>query len=262
MIYGINTPETRRTGAKYFKTSIIVPTIDLKKAALLKEVNVIEGIELFTANKLPKSWTNIPWVNFDGKIVEQNFTQTFEERLNYKDKLGNWVKNIISVPQRTEADWKDQLINKSGKINDIADITKARTAFAVNGNHSNDAVIVKKFHLWGLENKVPTATVHDAFFTNAADMLKARKALREIYAKVLEKNVIKATLDEMLARGLPKEIYDKYLEEAIERGLIPVVGKSRINGRLLKESDILMREDVLKEIPDSFFEDFGWYGVN
>ena len=128
-------------------------------------------------------------------------------------------------------------------------------------NHSNDAVIVKRFHLWGRENNIPTSTIHDAFFANAADMLKARNALRGIYAKMLKNNVIKMTLDEMRARGLPKELYDKYLNEAIETGLIPVPGRSRVGGRLLKESDILNEKDILKEVPKDFKDDYGWYGV-
>jgi thioesterase domain-containing protein len=210
---------------------------------------------------MPKSWTNVPWVNFDGKTIEQNFTQSFEERLRYQDKDGNWITNILQIPQKTDASWWEEIINKSGKINDIADATKARTAFAVNGNHSNDAVIVKKFHLWGRENNVQTSTVHDAFFANAADMLKARSALRQIYSNVLDKNVIKMTLDEMHARGLPLDLYEKYLNEAIDTGLIPVVGRSMINGRYLKDTDILKSDDILKEIPKDFLDDFGWYGV-
>lgn len=93
-------------------------------------------------------------------------------------------------------------------------------------------------------------------------MLAAREALRVTYANTLEANVIKKTLDEMLARGLPKDIYDKYLEEAIETGLIPVVGKSRINGKLLTPEDILTKEDILKKLPKDFENDYGWYGVN
>jgi hypothetical protein len=248
IIYGIKSPDTRRTGAKYFKVEIA-------------QVKGIYEMEVFYANKLPKSWTNVPWANFDGNIIEQNFTQTFEERLNYIDPNGLWIKNIIQVPQKTEATWWEQTINKSGKINDIADVTKARTAFAVNGNHSNDAVLVKKFHIWGLENNIPTSTIHDAFFANTTDMLKARRALRQIYANSLNKNVIKMTLDEMRSRGLPKELYDKYLEEAIELGLIPVVGRSRVGGKLLQDTDILTREDILKEIPKDFSSDLGWYGV-
>jgi len=259
-ISGVASPEARRTGGKFFKLDFTVPTIDIEKAALGKEVKVSE-LELFYANKLPKSWTNVPWVNFDGKIIEQNFTQQFEERLRYKDKDGNWTTNILQVPQKTDATWWEQAINKSGKINDIADATKARTAFAVNGNHSNDAVIVKRFHIWGSKNGVPTSTIHDAFFANAADMLKARSALRQIYAKTLDRNVIKSTLDEMRARGLSKESYDKYLNEAIELGLIPVVGRSRVGGRLLRDTDILTTDDILKQVPKGFTNDYGWYGV-
>jgi hypothetical protein len=78
---------------------------------------------------------------------------------------------------------------------------------------------------------------------------------------MLNKNVIKMTLDEMRKRGLPKELYDKYLNEAIELGLIPVVGRSRINGVLMKDTDILTDKDILEEIEDTFETDYGWYGV-
>ena len=248
IIYGVDAPDNRRTGAKYFKLEIA-------------QVKKLFEIEVFYANKLPKRWTNVPWVNFDGKTIEQNFTQSFEERLSYKDKDGNWVNNILQIPQKTEATWWEQVINASGKINDIADATKARTAFAVNGNHSNDAVIVKRFHLWGRENGVGTSTIHDAFFANAADMLKARAALREIYAKTLDQNVIVNTLNEMRARGFPKELYDKYMEEAIELGLIPIAGKSKIGGKTITSKDILTREDILQKVPSGFRTDYGWYGV-
>lgn len=92
-------------------------------------------------------------------------------------------------------------------------------------------------------------------------MLKARNALRQIYATTLSRNVIKSTLDEMLARGLPKEAYDRYLKEAIDIGLIPVAGKSVIGGRIVTEADILNELDILKEIPAGFKSDYGWYGV-
>jgi hypothetical protein len=247
-LYGIPSPDDRRTGAKYFK-------FDLAKLKKLSEV------EIFYANKLPKKWTNVPWVNFDGSTIEQNFTQTFEEKLRYKDKDGNWMTSILQVPQKTSATWWEQVVNDDGNINDIADATKARTAFAVNGNHSNDAVIVKKFHLWGKENNIATSTIHDAFFANAAVMTKARKALRKIYGEVMDKNVIKMTLDEMRSRGLPKDLYDKYLKEAIESGLTPVAGKSKIAGKTMTEEDILKALDILEDVPDGFNADRAWYGV-
>jgi hypothetical protein len=92
-------------------------------------------------------------------------------------------------------------------------------------------------------------------------MLKARSALRQIYSEMLNNNVIIMTLDEMKARGLPKELYDKYLNEAIDIGLIPIAGRSRIGGKVIKETDILNKDDILKEIPKGFSNDYGWYGV-
>jgi len=148
IIYGINAPMTRRIGAKYLK----VEPLELKE---------VFKIEVFTANKLPKTWTNAPSVNFDGKIIEQNFTQEFQERLVYKDKEGKWTTNLLQIPQKTEATWWEELINKEGKINDIADASKARTSYGVSVNHSNDSVLVKQFHMWGKKNNIATSTIHD-----------------------------------------------------------------------------------------------------
>jgi hypothetical protein len=203
----------------------------------------------------------VPWVNFDKKVLEQNYTKKFEERLTYKNEDGEWVNNIVQIPQKTEASWWDQVVNKEGTINDIADAGKAKTAFGVNGNHSNDAVLVKRFHEWGADNKIPTSTIHDAFFTNAGQMLQARHALRKIYADTLEVNIIKEVLDEMKRRGLSQELYDKYLQDAIDRGLIPVKGKSVIGGRTLKEEDILKKDQILQEVKENFDDDRYWYGV-
>jgi len=266
LLHGTQAPETRTVGKRLFKLDLgyapdilekytgITALKDLTKAT---EVNVLYKDK----NAVPGSWTRAPWVNFDGKVIEQNFTQTFEERLVYKDKEGNWVTNILMIPQKSEASWWDQTLNKAGTINDIADPTKARTAFAVNGNHSNDAVIVKKFHQWGKRVGVATSTIHDAFFTNIADLLPGRSALREIYAETLDKNVVKMTLDEMKGRGLPEEIYQRYLDEAIDTGLIPVAGRSVVGGKVMTEDDILTQDDVREEVPYDFEQNYGWYGV-
>jgi hypothetical protein len=267
MLEGVPAPVARRTGGKYLKMEITVPNIGaltslsaIRKRQLFKELKLFE-VELFKANKLPKAWTNVPSVNFDGKVLEQNFTQSFEEKLLYKNANGEWTTNILQIPQKTSLNWWEELLNKSGKINDIADVTKARTAYAVNLNHSNDATLVKQFHIWGSKNDVPTSTIHDAFFTNVSDMLDARKALRSIYANAMDRNIFKSVLDEMLARGLPKETYDSYLNEAIEKGLIPVAGKSKIGGRVIEDSDILKKDDILREVPENFDNDLYFYGV-
>jgi hypothetical protein len=144
---GVDAPTRRRTGFKIGKYSIFGE-------------DITPGIEIGIPNKLDKTWTNIPWVNFSGKTLEQNFTQTFEEKLAYKDADGKWITNILQVPQKTDPSWWDEFRNRDNKINDIADVNKARTAFAVNGNHSNDATIVKDFHLWGIKNNVQTSTVN------------------------------------------------------------------------------------------------------
>ena len=120
---------------------------------------------------------------------------------------------------------------------------------------------MKQFHLWGKKHNIATSTIHDAFFTNSADMLLARKALRSIYARALNRNVILETLNEMRNRGLPKEVYEAYLEEAIEKGLIPVKGKSKVGGRVVQDKDILDVKDILSPIPSGFSSDYGWYGV-
>jgi hypothetical protein len=140
ILFGNKQSKYRRTGTIIGGKSIVLPSIKIKlekfkhlRMEFFKSKDIIKEMQIFYTNKLPKRWTNIPWVNFDGKVVEQNFTQTFEERIFYKDKFGNWTTNILQVPQKTEATWWEQVINKSGKINDIADSTKARTAYAVNG---------------------------------------------------------------------------------------------------------------------------------
>jgi hypothetical protein len=92
-------------------------------------------------------------------------------------------------------------------------------------------------------------------------MLRARDALRVIYADALEANSVLKTLDEMHARGLPDELYYKYLNEAVDTGLIPVPGRSMIGGKLLREEDILKREDILQDIPEGFNSNRSFYGV-
>ena len=115
--------------------------------------------------------------------------------------------------------------------------------------------------MWGKKSDVDTSSIHDAFFTDAADLLKAKEALRLIYANTITKNVVKATLDEMLARGLPRDLYNQYLNEAIDIGLIPVAGRSRIGGKLITEADILTAEDILEKLPKGFTSNRSWYGI-
>ena len=120
ILFGVDPLTTRRTGF----------SIGGYKIA---SENILKGVDIAYPNKLPKTWSHLPWVNFDGKIVEQHFLQSFEEKLVYKTADGKWITNIIQVPQKTDPTWWEELRNKSGKINEIVDAQKARTAFAVNG---------------------------------------------------------------------------------------------------------------------------------
>jgi hypothetical protein len=132
LVSGVRAPTRRRTGFKIGKFSIF-------------SEDITKGIEIGIPNKLDKSWQNVPWVNFDGVTLEQNFTQTFEEKLAYKDADGKWINNIIQVQQKTAPNWWEELRNKDNKINDIADVNKARTAYAVNG----EELAVIKFREFG-----------------------------------------------------------------------------------------------------------------
>jgi hypothetical protein len=123
IVEGVDVPTRRRTGFKIGKYSLF-------------SEDITKGIEVGLPNKLEKSWTNVPSVNFDGKVLEQHYTQVFEEKLMYKDAEGKWVTNILQVPQKTEGSWWEEFRNKDGKINDIVDVTRARTAYGVSANHS------------------------------------------------------------------------------------------------------------------------------
>jgi hypothetical protein len=129
-------------------------------------------------------------------------------------------------------------------------------------NHSNDATLVKAFHLWGKKNNITSSTIHDAFFTNAADLAKAKYALRKMYADMVDRNTVKLTLDLLRERGLPEDLYNQYLNEAIEKGIIPIPGRSRVGGRIITEEDILKSSDILQELPKEFWKsDKGFYGI-
>ena len=111
MIYGVSSPKARQTGRSFFKVEVKLPTVDLKNLAVGSEKTLAE-LKILKTNKLPKSWTNIPWVNFDGKVIEQNFSQAFEERIVYKNADGTYSTNILQINQKTEADWNNSLIRR------------------------------------------------------------------------------------------------------------------------------------------------------
>lgn len=148
----------------------------------------------------------IPWVTFDGKTMMQRYYTKDQARISFTDPVtGKKVFNIYEEPLK--------------KVSGTS-VQDAAIGLGVNGNHSNDAVIVRRFHLWGRKNNVDTGTIHDAFFTNLGDAVKAKWALRDIYADALEGDTIKRTLKKMRDSGLSKASYNRLLDRAIRDGLI------------------------------------------
>ena len=176
---------------------------------------------------------DIPWVTFDGKIMTQRYRPKIQERIEFRDPVTN--RRIANIYESAAEDGK--LLGK-GSLND------ARIGLGVNGNHSNDAVIVRRFHLWGRKNGVETATIHDAFFTNIGEARRAKDALRTIYADALEGDTIRKTLREMRRQGLSQKSYNELLRKAKEQGLIDPPNK-------------ITRKDILAPIREG--ED--WYGI-
>jgi SPP1 gp7 family putative phage head morphogenesis protein len=176
---------------------------------------------------------DIPWVTFDGKIMTQRYRPKIQERIEFKDPVtGRRIANIY------ESSAEDGKLLGKGSLND------ARIGLGVNGNHSNDAVIVRRFHLWGRKNNIETATIHDAFFTNIGEARRAKSALRTIYADALEGDTIRKTLKEMRKQGLSRKSYNDLLRKAKELGLID-------------PKDKITRRDILAPIADG--QD--WYGI-
>lgn len=176
---------------------------------------------------------DIPWVTFDGKIMMQRYRPKIQERIDFTDPVtGRKISNIY------ESSAEDGKLLGKGSLND------ARIGLGVNGNHSNDAVIVRRFHLWGLKNNIQTGTIHDAFFTNIAEADKAKTALRTIYADALEGDTIRKTLKEMRKQGLSRRSYNELLQRAKDLGLID-------------PKDKITRQEILQAIP----EGRDWYGI-
>jgi SPP1 gp7 family putative phage head morphogenesis protein len=176
---------------------------------------------------------DIPWVTFDGKIMTQRYRPKLQEKIEFTDPVtGRKIANIY------EASAPD------GKLLGKSSVADASIGLGVNGNHSNDAVIVRRFHLWGRKNNVGTGTIHDAFFTNIGEAQRAKDALRAIYADALEGETIRKTLKEMRRQGLSNKTYREILAEAKRLGLIDPPNK-------------ITRKEILAPLKQG--ED--WYGI-
>lgn len=176
---------------------------------------------------------DIPWVTFDGKVLYQRYRPKIQTAIDFIDPVtGRRVRNIYQ-----DSATEGTLIGKSSLV-------RASIGFGVNGNHMNDASLVRQFHLWGRKNSVGTATIHDAFFTNIGDASPARNALRVIYADALEGDTIRSTLAQMRKEGLSEATYQMLIAKAKEDGLIDPPNK-------------ITRKDILAPIPPGM----DWYGI-
>jgi len=177
---------------------------------------------------------DIPWVTFDGKIMTQRYRVKEQVRIDFEDPItGKKVYNIYEAPSR------------DGTLMSEQSIQDASIGLGVNGNHSNDAVLVRRFHLWGRKNKIETGTIHDAFFTNLGDAVPAKSALRQLYADALREGTIEKTLKAMRASGMSRSTYRKYLQRAKDDGL------------LQSGPDALTYKEILAPIK----EGNDWYGI-
>ena len=178
---------------------------------------------------------DIPWYTFDKKVLYQRYRTTQQERIEFKDPVTKRKVANVYEDKITDGD----LVGKSSIIN-------ARSGLGVNGNHMNDAAIVRQFHLWGRRNNIPTATIHDAFFTNITYTPEVKKGLRVTYANALESNTIRETLRVMRKDGLSRKSYRRLLDRARREGLLDIKGSNR-----------LTKKDITREIGS----DEDWYGI-
>ncbi|QGH74736.1 minor head protein-like protein [Bacteriophage DSS3_PM1] len=182
--------------------------------------------------KVAKTYVNdsqsvdIPWVTFDGKTMMQRYRPQLQQRIDFTDPVSG--RKIMNIYQAEAED---------GKLLGKGSVADASIGLGVNGNHSNDAVIVRRFHLWGRKEGISTGTIHDAFFTNVAEADRAVYKLREIYADAMESNTIANTLKAMRKHGMSEKNYRALLREAKELGLI-------------NPDNPVRREEVLAPIPE------------
>jgi SPP1 gp7 family putative phage head morphogenesis protein len=177
---------------------------------------------------------DIPWVTFDGKTMMQRYRVKEQVRIDFTDPVtGQKVFNIYETPSR------------DGKLLSQQSIQDAAIGLGVNGNHSNDAVLVRRFHLWGRKNNVDTGTIHDAFFTNLGDAVNAKFALRQLYADALKSGTIEQTLKAMRDSGMSRATYRKYVQRAKQDGL------------LKSGPEALTYREILEPIKDGN----DWYGI-
>ena len=174
---------------------------------------------------------DIPWLSFDNKVFVQNYRPKVDYEVRFRDPVtGHYVRNIYS---RT-AD--------SSSLQGKAGVGDVRLGWAVNGTHTNDASVVRRFHLWGRNSNTDTATIHDAVFIHANDVNPSIDQLNRIYAEFTDSNHFLANLNNLRSAGLSRESYNEFLEDARRLGFL----NNEFSGR-----------DILVENPSGTFR-YSW----
>ena len=174
---------------------------------------------------------DIPWLSFDKKVFVQNYRPKVDYEVRFYDpSTRRYVRNIYS---RT-AD--------SSSLQGKAGVGDVRLGWAVNGTHTNDASVVRRFHLWGRRTNTETATIHDAVFVHANDVPLSIYELNKIYAEFTDSNHFLSNLDNLRRSGLSRESYNEFLEDARRLGFL----NNEFSGR-----------DILVENPSGTFR-YSW----
>ena len=141
---------------------------------------------------VPVSGTvDIPWATFDGKVLTQRYRPKVEQAIQFKDPItGKMVTNIY----RDVVD--DDFLRGKGSIGD------AVTGLGVNGNHMNDASIVRQYWLQSRKQDKRIATVHDGFFSHIEDADWTKETLNDLYAQAVESRAIERTVKAMRDQAL------------------------------------------------------------
>jgi len=220
-------------GPNQFRKVAEVMSGHLKDIAPVTEKFVAFWKDVAKAYITESQKVDIPWVTMDGKLLFQRYRPVVQERIEFIDPVtGRKVSNIY---EDTITDSK--FIGKQSIIG-------ARSGLGVNGNHMNDATIVRSFHLWGKKNNVQTSTIHDGFFTNLADSTRAKFKLRAIYGDAVEADSLLNTLKAMRDRGMSEETFRMLVKRAQDEGL-------------LNPKNGITKKDIMGDIPP------GWdfYGI-
>lgn len=196
-----------RVGPENFKLVAKILSEKLAERAPVTQTYIDFWKKVATSYAKDTKKVDIPWVTFDNKKLTQKYRPKIQDEVRFYDpESKRYVRNIY------------QMSSPDGKLKGKASIGDVRLGFAVNGNHSLDASLLRMYHLEGRQKNIFTASIHDAIFHNINELDEGTKMFFRAYQRARDFNNIKATLDALRAEGLSKELYQAYVKEAEELG--------------------------------------------